>query len=83
MVAKDPKDKYAASALVRHRDLSKNLESRRKKWDIVVLQSYRDDMEGEKSLYVEYAPKYAELIKALGGAWSCTRRRPPPRTASP
>jgi hypothetical protein len=67
MIAKDPKDKYAPSALVRHRDLSKNLESRRKKWDIVVLQSYRDDMEGEKSLYVEYAPKYAELIKAQGG----------------
>jgi len=67
MVAKDPKDKYAPSALARHRDLSKNLQSRRKKWDIVVLQSYRDDMEGEKSLYVEYAPKYAELIKAQGG----------------
>ncbi len=67
MVAKDSKDKYAPSALARHRDLSKNLESRRKKWDIVVLQSYRDDMEGEKSLYVEYAPKYAELIKAQGG----------------
>ena len=39
----------------------------RKKWDIVVLQSYRDDLAGEKSLYVEYAPKYAELIKAQGG----------------
>ena len=38
----------------------------RKKWDIVVLQSYRDDVQGEKSLYVEYAPKYAELIKAQG-----------------
>ena len=61
MVAKDPNDKYAVSALARHRDLSKSLESRRKKWDLVVLQSYRDDLEGDKSLYVEYAPKYAEL----------------------
>jgi hypothetical protein len=67
MVAKDPKDKYAAAALVRHRALSKSLESSRKKWDIVVLQSYRDDLEGEKSLYAEYAPKFAELIQAQGG----------------
>lgn len=67
MVAKDPKDKYAVAALSRHRSLSKSLESMRKKWDIVVLQSYRDDLAGDKSLYVEYAPKYAELIKAQGG----------------
>jgi hypothetical protein len=66
MVAKDPKDKYAVSALGRHRDLAKNLEKMRKKWDIVVLQSYRDDVQGEESLYVDYAPKYAELIKAQG-----------------
>jgi hypothetical protein len=67
MVAKDPKDKYALSALARHRDLSKSLEKRRKKWDYVVLQSYRDDLEGDKALYVQYAPKFAELIKAQGG----------------
>ncbi len=66
MVAKDPNDKYAVSALARHRTLAKTLQSSRKKWDIVVLQSYRDDLAGEKSLYVEYAPKYAELIKAQG-----------------
>jgi hypothetical protein len=67
MVAKDPKDPYAPSALRRHQELSKTLDSKRKKWDIVVLQSYRDDLEGDKSLYVEYAPKFAELIKAQGG----------------
>lgn len=66
-VAKDPEDKYSAAALKRHRDLSKNLEKMRKKWDLVVLQSYRDDLGGDKSPYVEYAPKYAELIKAQGG----------------
>jgi len=66
-VAKDPADKYSAAALTRHRDLSKNLERMRKKWDLVVLQSYRDDLGGDKSPYVEYAPKYAELIKAQGG----------------
>ena len=67
MIAKDPKDKYAVAALARHRTLSKSLESSRKKWDMVVLQSYRDDLEGDKSLYAQYAPKYAELIKAQGG----------------
>jgi hypothetical protein len=67
MVTQDPNDRYAPSALARHRDLSKSLESRRKKWDFVVLQSYRDDLEGDKSLYAQYAPKFAELIKAQGG----------------
>jgi hypothetical protein len=67
MIAKDPNDKYAVSALARHRQLSKTLAAPRKHWDLVVLQSYRDDLKGDQSLYVEYAPKYAELIKAQGG----------------
>lgn len=65
-IAKDPKDSYAKSALIRHRELIKSLDSNRRKWDIVVLQSYRDDTQGKESLYVEYAPKFAELIKAQG-----------------
>jgi hypothetical protein len=52
MVAKDPQDTYAKSALGRHRELLNSLDSKRKKWDIVVLQSYRDDSQGEESLYV-------------------------------
>ena len=68
MVAKDPNDKYAASALRRHQALSKTLAGQRKKWDFIVLQSYRDDLEGGKSLYAQYAPKFAELVKAQGGA---------------
>jgi hypothetical protein len=83
MVAKDPNDKYAAAALSRHRDLNKNLERTRKKWDIVVLQSYRDDMEGEKSLYVEYAPKYAELVKAQGGRVLLYETTPLTQNAAP
>jgi hypothetical protein len=43
-----------------------SLDSPRQKWDIVVLQSYRDDLEGDRSLYAEYAPKFAELVKAQG-----------------
>lgn len=62
----DPKDGYAKSALARHRALLTELESQRTKWDVVVLQSYRDDLEGSESLYAEYAPKFAELAKAQG-----------------
>ena len=62
---KNPQDKYAPSALTRHRALLKTLDKPHKKWDIVVLQSYRDDT-GAKSPYVEYAPKFAELIHAQG-----------------
>lgn len=66
-VAADPKDSYAKSALIRHRALLPNTESNRKPWDIVVLQSYRDDLNGDPTLYAQYAPKFAELIKAQGG----------------
>ncbi|MDB6006567.1 MAG: hypothetical protein JWR15_3554 [Prosthecobacter sp.] len=62
----NPKDKYAPSALARHRDLLPKLEANRKPWDIVVLQSYRDDIEGDPTLYAEYAPKFAALAKAQG-----------------
>ena len=65
--AEDPKDKYAPSALNRHKLLLPKLEENRTPWDIVVLQSYRDDVEGDPTLYAQYAPKFAELIHAQGG----------------
>lgn len=65
-VAADPKDKYAPSALARHRGLLPKIEANRQPWDVVVLQSYRDDIEGDPTLYAEYAPKFAELAKAQG-----------------
>ena len=61
---KDPEDKYAKAAIRNQEDLLKNLESRRKKWDIVVLQSYRDDIDGDPTLYAQFAPKFTELAKA-------------------
>jgi hypothetical protein len=66
-VVADPKDKYSPSALKRHRDLLPKLESNRTPWDIVVLQSYRDDIEGDPTPYAQFAPKFAELVKAQGG----------------
>lgn len=65
-VADNPKDKYAPSALARHRELLPKIDSNRKPWDIIVLQSYRDDIEGDPTLYAEYAPKFAALAKAQG-----------------
>ncbi len=64
--AKDPKDKYAKNALNKHRGFIKEFEKLRTKWDVVVLQSYRDDLGGDDSLYAQYAPKFAALAKAQG-----------------
>lgn len=65
-LAENPGDKYAASALERHRAFLPQLEASRTPWDVVVLQSYRDDVEGDPTPYAEYAPKFAELAKAQG-----------------
>jgi len=62
----DPIYSYAKAALQRQRALMSSLNTPHEKWDIVVLQSYRDDLDGDKSLYMEYAPKFAELVKAQG-----------------
>ncbi|QDT91648.1 SGNH/GDSL hydrolase family protein [Gimesia algae] len=64
--AKDPKNRYAAAALKRHRQLLKELDQEHPKWDVVILQSYRDDLKGADSLYAQYAPKFAELAKKQG-----------------
>lgn len=68
-LAENAKDNYAKSALTRHRRFLEELESHRDPWDIVVLQSYRDDVgvDGKPSLYAQYAPKFAELVLAQGG----------------
>jgi hypothetical protein len=82
-VKADPKDRYAKGALRRHQGLLRNLDSQRKEWDIVVLQSYRDDVKGEKSLYVEYAPRFAELIKAQGARTVLYATTPHTQNAKP
>jgi hypothetical protein len=64
----NPRDKYPANALNRyHRPLLESLKGPRHNWDLVVLQSYRDDVDGRQSKFVEFVPKFAELIKAQGG----------------
>jgi len=82
-VSEDVDDKYAKAALMRHRELLPNLESSRKKWDLVVLQSYRDDLEGEKSLYMEFAPKFAKLAKAQGARVLLYETTPTTQNAAP
>jgi hypothetical protein len=64
--AKDPADAYAPRALERHKELLGSLGQPRRKWDVVVLQSYRDDSPDD-TRYLEYAPKFAGLVKAQGG----------------
>lgn len=63
---KNPKDRYAKSGLKRMQALAKDFHTKRKKWDIIVLQSYRDDLKGAESRYMQYAPRYAQLAKKQG-----------------
>jgi len=82
-LAADPNDTNAKSALQRHQQWLASLDGPRKKWDIVVLQSYRDDLQGDASLYVEYAPKFAALIKAQGGRVVLYETTPVTQNAQP
>ncbi len=68
-VKEDPNDQHATRGLVRMRSLLLEIESGdldRTKWDWVVLQSYRDDLDGEGSSYMEYAPRFVSLAKRQG-----------------
>ncbi|MEM6692694.1 MAG: hypothetical protein AAF664_24910 [Planctomycetota bacterium] len=64
--ARDPKDRYAKAALRKHQELLATLETQRRRWDVVVLQSYRDDLDGPQSLYAQFVPKYVELARDQG-----------------
>ena len=65
-LSKKPDDRNLKSAVKRHEAMLKDFDQlKRQKWDVIVLQSYRDDV-GDDSLYVQYAPKFAELAKAQG-----------------
>ncbi len=67
-VAANPEDKYAKSALGRQRRLLAELGSDepRPRWDIVVLQSYKDDLDDGARSYARYAPRFVDLVKAQG-----------------
>jgi hypothetical protein len=82
-VAKNPNDTYAKTAVQRHEQLLKQLATPHRKWDIVVLQSYHDDEAGEASSYVEYAPKFAALIRAQGGEVVLYETTPATQNAQP
>lgn len=66
-VKENPDDQHAAHGLQRMQALLKSLENgdaHRTRWDWVVLQSYRDDLDGDDSLYMQFAPKFAEYAKS-------------------
>ncbi len=82
--AQDPDDKYAKAALKKHQDFLKDFDARPKtRWDIVVLQSYRDDLEGDDSLYVKFAPRFAELARAQGARVILYETTPTTQNARP
>jgi hypothetical protein len=85
-LGKDPDNRHAKTALTRHQKLLKQFESgefERTKWDWVVLQSYRDDLEGDKSLYARFAPKFTELAKAQGAHVLLYETTPTTQNAEP
>ncbi|QDT83717.1 hypothetical protein [Gimesia chilikensis] len=85
--AEDKENRYARAALKRHQSLIKELDQPHPKWDVVVLQSYRDDVSGDPSLYAQYAPKFAALAKEQGArvilyeTTPATQNKNPLRTA--
>ncbi len=81
--AEDPKDRYAPSAVRRHQLLLADFEKLRTKWDAVVLQSYRDDLEGDGSLYAKFAPKFAKLANGQGARVILYETTPTTQNAQP
>ena len=82
-VAADPDDKYAKAALAKHQSLVNVLDENRMVWDVVVLQSYRDDLAGDDSLFVKYAPKFAKLAQAQGARVVLYETTPTTQNAKP
>lgn len=79
----DPQDKYGRSALGRQRELLQQVGKPHPQWDIIVLQSYRDDLAGDESLYVQYAPRFAALAKAQGARVILYETSPTTQNAEP
>ncbi len=82
-LADDPTQKYAGAALKRHRALLSDLEESRTKWDVVVLQSYRDDLTEDNWLYSQYAPKFAAIAKQQGAKVVLYETTPTTQNAEP
>jgi hypothetical protein len=82
-VEKNGEDNYAKTAIPRQRTLLSELERSHEPWDVIVLQSYRDDLEGDDSLYSEYAPKFADLAKEQGARVILYETTPTTQNAEP
>ena len=58
---------HVTAALRNQEKLAATLAEPRRKWDIVVLQSYLDDLDaGGRSPFFEFAPKFAAIAQAEG-----------------
>ena len=78
-----PDDKHAKAAITWQRKLLAELVQTRARWDVVVLQSYRDDLEGDQSLYHQYARKFAELAHRQGAKVILYETTPTTQNAEP
>ena len=82
-LSQDPKDKYAGAALRKHKELLKQLDSTHSKWDLVVLQSYRDDLGEQEWGYEKFAPRFAALAKKQGARVLLYETTPTTQNAKP
>lgn len=78
-----PNDKQVQSAITRQRHLLASFARPRKKWDVVVLQSYGDDTPGSSRSYFEFAPKFAALAKEQGARVILYETTPSTQNAHP
>ena len=79
-----PKDAYARSALKRHQKLLAKLEESRATWDLVILQSYRDDLDGQSPATTNSLRSLSKPRATTAPPKSSSTKPPPtPRTLSP
>jgi len=74
---------YVKSAVTRQKQLLEGIGKPHPKWDVVVLQSYRDDLDGEPTKYAKFAPKFAELARAQGAKVILYETSPNTQNAKP
>lgn len=87
-VRKNPDDRHSQNAITRQTAFLNELEedsesAARDRWDVIVLQSYRDDLEGADSLYAQYARRFAELARAQGAKIILYETTPTTQNAEP
>lgn len=89
-MGKNPEGKHFRGALGRQEKLLAELDAgnmSRTKWDVIVLQSYRDDIDvapnAKETLYAQFAPRFAKLAEAQGARVVLYETTPTTQNAQP